>query len=267
MAFWRKNLAFSELAIVSNLEYRFNFFIDAYLQPMITVGIELLLWTAIFAAQETQSLAGFSKQAYLAYAVWAPFLGRVAISWMYESMMVEDVASGNINVILTRPISFFEYYLSQLMGYKIVTTFLSMLVPLAVSIYFDLPILYSRLPLALLLVFYYLFLVHTMSFIISTFAFFLTRVRSLTLVKNLSLFLLAGELVPIDLMPQTLAKLLTILPFSSGVYIPIAYITERVDISLVGQGFLSVTVGLIIMSGISFYMWKKGLMEYTGTGA
>lgn len=267
IAFWRKNLAFSELAVVSNLEYRFNFFIDAYLQPMITVGIELLLWTAIFASQEMQSLAGFSKQAYLAYAVWAPFLGRVAISWMYESMMVEDVASGNINVILTRPISFFEYYLSQLMGYKIVTTFLSILVPLFVSVYFDLPIRYDRLPLALLLVFYYLFLVHTMSFIISTFAFFLTRVRSLTLVKNLSLFLLAGELVPIDLMPPLLAKILTALPFASGVYIPIAYITERIDIQIVGQGFISVTVGLFVMSLIAHWMWKKGLREYTGTGA
>lgn len=266
-AFWKKNLAFSELAIVTNLEYRFNFFLDAILQPLIAVGIEILLWIAIFATAETATLGGFSKEAYLAYAVWAPFLGRIAVSWMYESMMVEEVASGNINVILTRPVSFYEYYMSQLIGYKFITTLISILVPIAVSIFFKLPVQYDRIPLALALVLFYLFLLHTMSFIISTLAFYITKVRSFTLIKNLSLFLLAGELVPLDLMPTTLGKVLMILPFSSGVYIPVAYITGRIELGLVGQGFLSILVSLIIASVVARIMWKKGLSEYTGIGA
>lgn len=267
MAFWRKNLAFSQLAIVTNLEYRFNFFIDAYLQPLITVGIEILLWIAIFEASTSPTIGGFTKEAYLAYGVWAPFLGRVAISWMYEAMMVEDVASGNINIILTRPISFYEYYLSQLMGYKILTTLLSLLVPLGVSIYFKLPVQYDKIPLALLLVFFYLFLLHTMSFIVSAIAFFITKVRSFTLIKNLSLFLLAGELVPFDLMPETLKNVLTALPFASGVYIPVAYITGRVGIDVVWGGFASVFVSLILFSIAGQWLWRRGLVEYTGTGA
>jgi ABC-2 type transport system permease protein len=267
MAFWRKNLAFSQLAIVTNLEYRFNFFVDAYLQPLITVGIEILLWIAIFEANNSETIGGFSKQAYLAYGVWAPFLGRVAISWMYESMMVEDVASGNINIILTRPISFYEYYLSQLMGYKLITTALSLLVPLAVSYYFNLPVHYLKIPLALLLVFYYLFLLHTMSYIVSCIAFYITKVRSFTLVKNLSLFVLAGELVPFDLMSETLKTILTTLPFASGVYIPVAYITGRIDYHAVVHGFVSVSIGLFVLSIASYFIWKKGLSQYTGTGA
>lgn len=267
IAFWRKNLAFSELAIVTNLEYRFNFFIDAFVQPIITVMIELLLWIAIFKATASLEIGGFTREHYLAYGIWAPFIGRITISWMYESMMVEEVASGAINVVLTRPISFYEYYLSQLLGYKLVTTSLSLLVPLGVSFFFDLPVDFSRIPLALLLVLYYLFLVHTLSFIISTFAFFLTRVRSLTLVKNLSLFLLAGEIVPIDLMPPLLSKILLILPFSAGVYVPVAYITGRVDISMISHSFLSVSFSILIFCFVGHYLWNKGLRTYTGTGA
>jgi len=267
IAFWRRNLAFSELAIVSNLEYRFNFVIDAFVQPLITVGIELLLWIAIFKTTEATLIGGFGKEAYLAYGVWAPFLGRIAVSWMYESMMVEEVSSGSINVILARPISFYEYYLSQMMGYKFITTVLSLLAPLSVSYFFHLPIHYDRIPLALLLVFYYLFLIHTLSFVISTFAFFLTRVRSLTLVKNLTLWLLAGELVPIDLMPETLSKILLLSPFPSGVYIPVAYMTGRVDINMISQGFLSVSISILVSCLIGHWLWKKGLEEYTGTGA
>lgn len=267
IAFWRRNLAFSELAIVSNLEYRFNFFIDAFVQPLITVGIELLMWFAIFETANAVQIGGFGRENYLAYGVWAPFLGRIAVSWMYESMMVEEVASGSINVILTRPISFYEYYLSQLMGYKITTTFISLIAPLAVTFIFDLPIHYSRLPLALSLVFYYLFLVHTLSFLISTFAFHMTRVRSLTLVKNLTLWLLAGELVPIDLMPPAIAKILLLSPFPAGVYTPVAYITGRAGSELVFQSFISVTVSMVFAVIISTYLWRKGLQSYTGTGA
>lgn len=267
IAFWRRNLAFSELAVVSNLEYRFNFFIDAFVQPLITVGIELLMWFAIFETANATQIGGFGRDNYLAYGVWAPFLGRIAVSWMYESMMVEEVASGSINVILTRPISFYEYYLSQLMGYKITTTFISMIAPLAVSLIFNLPVIYSRLPLALSLIFYYLFLVHTLSFVISTFAFHMTRVRSLTLVKNLTLWLLAGELVPIDLMPPAIAKFLLWSPFPAGVYTPVAYIIGRASIDLVLQSFISVTISLLIAVPIGLWLWRRGLQSYTGTGA
>lgn len=266
-AFCRRNLALARLGIVSNLEYRFNFIIDAFIQPILTVGIETLLWIAIFKTAESTTIGGFGRESYLAYAVWAPFLGRIAISWMYESMMVEEVVSGSINTILSRPLSFYEYYLSQILGYKIITTVFSLTVPLLTSIYFDLPIHYERLPAALLLVVYYIFLVHTMSFIVSTLGFYLSRVRSFTLLKNLTLLLLGGELVPIDLMPHVLAKVFLSLPFSSGVYIPLAYISGRVESDILWKGFFNVSWGIVVGGLIAYILWSRGVREYTGTGA
>ena len=154
-----------------------------------------------------------------------------------------------------------------MMGYKVVTTVFSLLVPVAASIFFKLPIFFDRLLPAMSLVIYYLLLVHTLSFIISTLGFFLTRVRSFTLVKNLTLWLLSGELVPIDLMPVALQKFFLLLPFSSGVYIPLAYISGRGDFNLLVQGFINVTVALAIAGTFSIYFWRRGLHEYTGTGA
>ena len=268
IAFWRRNLALAELGIISNLEYRFNFIIDAFIQPILTVGIEVLLWVAIFKTADSSGLiGGFGRDAYLAYAVWAPFLGRIAISWMYESMMVEEVVSGSINTILSRPLSFYEYYLSQTLGYKVITTVFSMIVPVAASLYFKLPISFERLPMAFLLVLYYIFLVHTMSFVVSTLGFFLTRVRSFTLLKNLTLLLLGGELVPIDLMPKSLSDLFLNLPFSSGVYVPLAYISGRGDFDLLCKGYFNVTWGLLVAGALSYILWTRGVREYTGTGA
>lgn len=267
MAFWKRNLALFKLAVVTNLEYRFNYFIDSIVQPLLGVAVELLLWTAIFAALDTASVGGFSKESYLAYALWGPFFSRIAVSWMYEARMIEEVNSGSINSILARPISFFEYYLSQLMGYKVVTTFISTVIPIVASIYFDLPFHWERLPLAFLLVFYYLIIVHQMSFIVSCCAFFFNRIHSFTVAKNLFIFLLVGELVPIDLMPDWLEKIMLTLPFSSGVFIPVAYIVGRVDIQTVVNGFASVTCGIIFFGVICVWLWNKGLRAYVGTGA
>ena len=57
------------------------------------------------------------------------------------------------------------------------------------------------------------------------------------------------------------------LPFSSGVYIPLAYITGRAEIDLLFQGFKNVSIGLIIAGTFSYFFWRRGLQEYTGTGA
>ncbi len=266
-AFWKRNLGFFKLAISTNLEYRLNFVIDALLQPTVTSGIEMLLWWAVFKSVGSTAVAGFTREYYLSYALWAAFMSRVTTSWMYESRMVEEIDSGTINSLLVRPLSFYEYYFSQLMGYKFITTFFSFLIPLILVLNFNLPTQFDRLPLALLLAFYYLILIHSISFLVSTMAFFLTKVSSLTTAKNLFIWVLTGELVPTDLMPPWLQNIMFNLPFPSGAFIPVGYITGRIGIDAVQRGFMNVTVSLVLVNILAAYCWKKGLKSYVGTGA
>lgn len=267
IVFLKRNLAFAKLAVVTNLEYRLNYFIDVLVQPILTTGIEILLWLAVFKGADSGAIAGFSKNNYLSYALWSAFFARIATSWMYEFRMIEEVSSGTINSLIVRPMSFYEYYLSQLLGYKFVTTMISLLIPITASFFFDLPTNLARLPLATLLCFYYLILVHAISFIISTLAFHFTKISSLTVAKNLFMWILMGELFPLDMLPSPWKEIIIALPFSSGTFIPVAYITGRVDIHTVILGFQSVTVGLIFFNFLAFVLWRKGLDSYVGTGA
>jgi ABC-2 type transport system permease protein len=263
----KRNLAFANLAIVSNLEYRLNYFVDALVQPILTTGIEILLWIAVFKGAGTETIAGFSRDSYLSYALWSAFFARISTSWMYEFRMVEEVSSGTINSIIVRPMSFYEYYLSQLMGYKFVTTVISLLIPIIASYLFNLPAIMIRLPLATLLCFYYLILVHTISFIISTMAFHFTKISSITVAKNLFMWILMGELFPLDLLPHPWKEIFLAIPFASGTFIPVAYITGRVGVDIVMNGFISTTIGLIVLNLLGAYLWKRGIESYVGTGA
>lgn len=265
--FLRRNLAFAKLAIQSNLEYRLNFFTDAILQPVMTALIEVTLWFAIFIAAKSDLIGGFPKESYLAYVLWAAFCGRITVSWMYEFRMIDEIDSGSINSLLVRPLSFFEYYLSQLIGYKFVTTLFSFFVPLLAVWYFKLPTDFSKLPLILVLIMYYMILIHILGFIVATVAFHLNRIHSLIVAKNLALWLFSGELVPLDLIPEPFRSVVLSLPFCNAVYIPVGYLTGRIPVEMVYQGFQTVTVSIVLLGSVAVLMWRWGLRKYVGTGA
>lgn len=264
---WRRNLAFFRLAVITNLEYRVNFLADVVMQPLLGTAVEITLWIAIFASSANAEIGGFGREFYLSYVLWGAFVARITSNWMYEFRMIEEVESGSINGVLVRPISYYEYYLSQFMGYKVITTIFSLVFPLAACVFFKLPMHWARLPLTLALILYYLILVHTISFWVTTFAFRLTKVGSITIAKNLGLWLLSGELFPIDLLPTFWKNLFLALPFSNAVYVPVAFLTGRIGIEYMWQGFVSTTAGLIVIGGLSYLSWTKGLKSYTGTGA
>lgn len=266
-SFWKRNLAFFKLAIVTNLEYRLNFFIDAVAQPAMTTIVELILWNAVFIGAGTDLIAGFDKSHYLSYALWAAFFARVASNWMYEFRMIEEIDSGSINSILVRPMSFYEYYLSQLLGYKFITTVVSMIFPFLVIYSFGLPSEISRFPMAFLMLMYYVVFLYATSFCIASIAFQFNKIHSLTVVKNLAIWIFTGELFPLDLLPENIKQVFLALPFSSGVYRPVAYITGRIDLHQMIQGFYSITLGIIIVNIIGYLLWKKGMRSYLGTGA
>jgi ABC-2 type transport system permease protein len=259
--------ASANLAIQSHIEYRLNFFIDACLQPLITAGIEISMWFTIFKLMNTETLGGFPKSSYLAYMLWGSFFSRVASNWYYEFKMVEEIESGSVNAILTRPLTFFEFYCGQFMGYKVLTAAISFLIPLSFGIIFQFSIFYSRMPLAFLLMVFYLFFLYSLSFLIASLAFYFTRVASFTVTKNYLLWILSGEIFPLDILPPSVKDTVIALPFASSCYIPVGYLTGRIEISYVWKAFQSVAIGLILIIIMGTLIWRKGVRIYSGTGA
>lgn len=225
------------------------------------------MWVALFKGAGQQTINGFPFEAYVGYAVWAAFIARVTSTWMYEFRMIDEIDSGSINSLLVRPFSFFEYYLSQFLGYKLCTTVVSLVVPIAASLAFSLPVHWERLPAVFLLVTYYLFLVQTLSFIVASSAFHINRAGSITVAKNLTLWLCTGELIPLDLFPQAIRSFLLALPFSNAAYVPVAFLTGRIDLDAFLNGIRSITIGLLVLAPIAAWAWRRGIRKYAGTGA
>ena len=266
-SFYRRNLAFARLAIVTNLEYRLNFVTDALVQPVASAIVEVLLWYSLFQIGSGDLLAGFPRENYLAYALWASFLTRITTNWMYEARMMNEIESGTLNSILVRPISFFEYYLSQFLGYKVLIIVVSLAIPLIATKIFALPFLIARLPTALALIVWYLVFCHLLSYTLSCVAFHMTKTHSLSMAKNLALWLLSGELIPLDMLPPGAQEIFLLLPFASAVYVPTAYLIGRVNEDILVQGFVATTLGIGVCALLAQWAWRRGLRAYSGTGA
>jgi ABC-2 type transport system permease protein len=267
VSFWNRSIGTFKLAIQSQIEYRLNLFTDAVLQPILVGVVEVSLWQAIFTVTGRGAIAGYSRESYLAYALWAAFFARIAANWMFEFRMIDEIDTGNINSILARPISFYEYYLGQYLGYKSLTGLMSLVVPVVVMAIISSHPRLERLPLALLLALYYVILGHTISFTVASLGFFFNRVHALSVAKNITLGIVCGELFPLDLVPEPFRGWLLAMPFSSGVFLPVGYLTGRVDAAAMGKGFLSVTAGLVVFGALAFVTWNAGRRRYVGTGA
>lgn len=237
------------------------------MQPVLVAILEVVVWSAIVSTTGTGTLGGYPRDSYVAYALWAAFFGRIGANWMYEFRMVEEIDSGTVNSVLARPISFYEYYLSQFLGYKLATTVISLLVPVVVTLFMNGPTQLSRLPLACGIQLIYLVLVHTISFTMASLGFFLNRVHGFTVAKNIALGMLTGELFPLDLVPEPIRTWILWLPFSNSVYVPVGYLTGRLGLHEVFRGFASLLISLAIMSWIAYLMWNAGRRRYSGTGA
>lgn len=267
ISFWRRNLALGSLAIQNQLEYRLNLAVDLFIQPLLTICVEVALWTVVFKSLPGETLGGFTKDMYLAYAVWATFMGRVSSNWMFEFKMLTEIETGTVNSVLVRPVSFYEYYLSQFLGYKWMTLIFTIWVPFAVCFVFKLPVEISKVPIAMLLVAYYMVFLHTLSFAFASMAFFYNRVGSMTVGKNFLLWILMGELFPLDLVPDPYRAILIKLPSACGVYLPVGFVTGRVSLNDFLFGFVSTTIGILAIGAIAMLVWNKGRRTYSGTGA
>lgn len=258
---------YAKLAVFTHLEYRFNAFVDWCLNPFISTVVEIAMWWTMFSAMGVSTLGGYSREYYLSYVTWAVFFARISANWMYEFRMLNEVDSGSINSILVRPVHFYEFYLGQFMGYKIATIVASLWLPAIISFIVGGTTDFSRMPLSILLVLCYLIFTYTLTFCLVTLAFRLIKVTSFTVTKNFFIWLASGELFPLDLLPQSIKTIAFYFPFASGCYIPVGYLTHRLDESFIAQGFAACLIWTLILGALGATSWRKGLKIYSGTGA
>jgi ABC-2 type transport system permease protein len=266
VSFLKKNLACIRLGISSRITYPIDFVMAITVIPICYFLVEAAFWSGLIEASGNELLAGFPVRYYLGYFLYT-ILKLGSINWRFERAMIAEINNGAVNALLLRPSSFFEYHMGQLLGQKLITSFVMVPVVALIAWEWDLPFHSERLPIVLLMGICYVILLFSLHFAVAAMAFLFDNVYSLNNTKNMMIWVLTGELMPLDLLPSPIREWIIALPFSCGIYLPAAYLSGRINADVFMKGFISLAIGGVFYGLLARFVWKHGLRRYSGTGA
>ena len=111
-----------------------------------------------------------------------------------------------------------------------------------------------------------IYLSYCIYFIMACFAFWFGEVRSIVTAYNLGMLMISGQYIPIRLFPESFLKIIEWTPIPYIVDLPVSIATGIISgydwVNLFFYGF----IWCMILTAISFFIYKAGIKEYEAFG-
>lgn len=226
-------------------------------------------WYAVYGQYDF--IAGYSRQSMLVYLLVANFLRSLVFSNTSYSACVE-IANGDLNNYLVRPVNYFISWLARDWADKILNLLFFageiVLLIFLLRLPLDWPKNFGQGMLFLLISCLAALMYFFFSFVISSFSFWYPEHNGwpLRFVMLMLLDFLSGQAFPLDIFPQALFRLFKLLPFNYFIFFPAQIYLGRLSSGEIGRGLVIMLVWLAILIFSTRLIWKKGLKIYGAYG-
>ena len=248
---------------LSWLQYRSFFFILAF-GWMIPPLIYMLVW---YTAAGDQGLAGFTRGEFAAYYLVLILVNQITFAqtnWTVGDM----IRTGQMNQILLRPIHpIMDAVAAEFAGklvYLIFDVPIVALLALLLQPQMDFQALNGLLFIPALLMAWALRFFW--GYWLALLAFWATSADALLTLQDTLMFLLAGQVAPVALLPGALQTAAIVLPFRSMVAFPVEVLTGRLNGTDLLTGFAIQAAWLAAAVILYRLVWTRGLRHYAAIG-
>jgi ABC-2 type transport system permease protein len=231
---------------------------------MIPPLIYLFVWSA---AAGGGSLGGMTRDDLVSYYLVLIVVNQITYS--QSNWTVGDlIRAGSMNALLLRPVPPVYHTLADEVAGKVV--YLTLIVPLTALLGL---ILRPQVPWtwgsaaafvpALALAWALRF---AWGYALALLAFWATRADALLAVQDTLVFLLAGQVAPLALLPAAMQTAARALPFRYMLGFPVEVLNGQLAAGEIAQGFLVGGGWLAFSVGAAALLWRQGLRRYAAVG-
>jgi len=252
--------------------YRWSMMLSVLIDPILLLA-NVVIWKAVYAANGTKEIAGYSLPEMITYFLVSYLLTHLVWDWVEEEMS-EMVRKGEFTKYLMRPYPFYSWFLCNKIGERMLAVIVEIIpICLIAGLFFDLN-LGSYVPnlgwfaLSVLISFVFFY---SIRFAVGTLAFWLNSTNGIRRLATFFVYFMSGGLFPLTLLPEWLQKVFFWLPFQYVEYVPLQAFLGRY--SLAGMTFPIWQVVLIqgayciAFTLLALLFWKISMKRYSGVGA
>ena len=269
-AWFKKYSSILRASIITALEYKANSIVGLF-AILTGLFIEYLIWSMVYASENAAyTIDGWTFNRLIAYIFLSMIIGQLKSSWVTAHEMIMQIRQGFMNQYIVKPISFFSYHLMNFIGTNILFYIpYTILIIIAPIIFKDLIFInLIQVPFFILAVIMSIYLSYSIYFFMVCFAFWFGEVRALLAAYNISMFVLAGQIIPLDFFPKYYQNIIDYTPIPYLIKFPVD-IAMALEVNLY-QWITSMLIGIlwcIIMRSLSGVVYNIGIRRYEAYGS
>jgi ABC-2 type transport system permease protein len=240
--------------------YLRNFALKLFIYP-IQLGLTLVLWSSI------TSNASFSSQqvsfSYLIdYFAIVMAINRILAFGSVATKVSEIISSGQLAIYLVRPMHLWWIILAQSLAETLVvllSTFPFLIILLVQSNLFHL----TRLGGFVILLLIGNYLQFWFFFILGCLGFWLEQIKGILYAVGLTMSIVTGAVIPLNLFPDWLKAILDLTPFPYFLYVP-TYSLLTPSSTQTWSQILSIVFWMVLLTVGAMAVFRLGLKRFTG---
>jgi ABC-2 type transport system permease protein len=261
-----KYLTLAGLSFQKQLETRSDFIFERIRSLSIMVSL-YFLWSALLAHQD--GLLGYDREHLLTYVLMATLL-RALVLACASDYLPSEIAKGKLSDVLLRPISHMGYWAAQDASSKLLNL-LSATLELAIFMKLVRAPLVVPGHLLTWLAFAFtllggMIIYFQMSYLLGVMGFWTAQSWGPRFCFEIVLEFCGGSYFPIDILPPTLQRAISVLPFPYLVFYPLQIYLERGGTGLILRCLVMQVVWIGVLGFMVRLLWKMGLKKYAAEG-
>lgn len=265
----KKYLSVFKISYLQEFAYRINF-IMWRVRNVLQIFLVFFLWSTVYSSPDTQ-IFGYDRDRILTYVFGILLIKAIVLSARTVDVAGE-ISSGDITNFLLKPINYFKYWFTRDISSKALN--LGFAVFEAGILYYILkPPFFLQTDPGILFVFLVslilaIFMFFTLLFLVNMIAFWIPTAGWAAQFLIIVIFTeyLSGGIFPIDILPETMQKIIYATPFPYLLFFPLQIYLGQLSTGAMIRG-LGTSLFWVVLLGFSVnYVWSKGLEQYSAEG-